>query len=105
LASKIKDKGNGKYVTFKRKALKRDGTPNQPVRVVNDKEEPWDNDVMIGNDSVVNVKFAINEYGTGKNDKALNILSLQVWDLVRFSGSEFGTRSDFSNDWTDEAAA
>jgi hypothetical protein len=50
----------------------------------------------------VNVNFAVNEYG--KNQKSANILSLQVWDLVPYEGSEFPTRNDEEKDWAEEAA-
>lgn len=104
LGSKIKDKGNGPYITFKRKELKQDGTPNNPIRIVDHKGEPWDGR-KIGNGSVVNVNFAINEFG--KNQKAANILSLQVWEHVKFD-NEFPTREDGEaageDDWTKEIA-
>lgn len=96
LGKKIKDKGNGQYITFKRKELKKDGTPNQPIRVVDHHGEEWNPKIKIGNGSIVNVNFAINEFG--KNDKAANILSLQVWDLVKYEGGEFPTREDTDND-------
>lgn len=95
LGKKLKDKGNGVYITFKRKEFKtapgEDGQPkrNEPIRVVDHKGETW-NGAKIGNGSVVNVNFAINDFGKG--DKAANILSLQVWDLVKYEGGEFPVR-------------
>lgn len=89
LKEKLKDKGNGKYITFKRKELKVDGSPNQPIRVVDHRGEAWGNE-KIGNGSTVNVNFALNEYKPGQVNA--NILSLQVWDLVKFEGGEFATR-------------
>ena len=102
LGPKLKDKGNGTYITFKRKELKQDGSPNQPIRVVDHKGEPWNDKVKIGNGSTVNVNFAINEFGKGQ--KAANILSLQVWDLVKYEGGEFPVREDTNaeNDWANE---
>lgn len=102
LGSKLKDKGNGTYITFKRKELKVDGTPNQPIRVVDHHGEAWGTQ-KIGNGSVVNVNFAINEFGKGKDDRTANILSMQVWDLVKFEGGEFPTRDDTKGeDWAAE---
>jgi len=102
LKPKIKDKGDGSYISFKRRELKLDGTPNQPIRVVDHHGNAWDNR-RIGNGSVVNVNFAINEYGKG--EKSANILSLQVWDLVEYSGGEFPTRQDEdSENWEKDAA-
>lgn len=110
LKDKIKDKGNGPYITFKRRELKQDGTPNSPIRIVDHHGNTLqDKDVVykgprIGNGSTVNVNFAINEYG--KNQKSANILSLQVWDLVPYEGSEFPTKEDDNNsdNWEKEVA-
>jgi len=106
LGSKIKDKGNGPYISFKRKEFKTDlvtgeQKPNQPIRIVDHRGEPWDNRVKIGNGSTVHVNFAINEYG--KNQKAANILSLQVWDLVKYEGGEFPVKEEDDN-WEKDAA-
>lgn len=60
--------------------------------------EAWGK-AKIGNGSIVNVNFAVNEYG--KDQKSANILSLQVWDLVKYEGGEFPTRED-SEDWVSE---
>lgn len=105
LKAKLKDKGNGVYITFKRRELKKDGSANQPIRVVDHHGEPWNPKVKIGNGSTVNVNFAINEYGKG--EKSANILSMQVWDLVPFEGSEFPTREDGAKtegDWDKEVS-
>lgn len=100
---KIKDKGNGKFVSFKRKELKPNGEKNQPVRVVDHRGEAWNPNIKVGNGSVVNVNFAINEFGKGKTDKTMNILSLQVWELVKYEGGEFETRNDGpEDDWSKE---
>lgn len=104
LKEKIKDKGNGPYITFKRRELKQDGSPNQPIRVVDHHGELWDPKQKIGNDSIVNINFAVNEYG--KNQHSANILSMQVWDLVKYEGSEFPTREESEEEktWAEEAS-
>ena len=104
LKDKLKDKGNGLYITFKRRETKIDGTPNNPIRVVDHRGEAWDPKSKIGNGSVVNVNFAVNEYGKGQ--KSANILSLQVWDLVPYEGNEFPVREDAEGDedWKKEVA-
>ena len=101
LGAKLKDKGNGEYITFKRKELKADGTENQPIRVVDHRGQAWDNR-KIGNGSTVNVNFVINEYKPGQ--KNANILSLQVWDYVPYEGGEFPVKADAEGDWKDEVA-
>lgn len=101
LKDKIKDKGNGEFITFKRKELKMDGSPNTPIRIVDHKGEAW-NGKKIGNGSTVNVNFAVNEFG--KNQKSANILSLQVWEHVPYEGGDFPTRDDEGGqeDWSKE---
>lgn len=103
LGDKIKDKGNGPYISFKRKELKGDGSPNQAIRVVDHHGEPWGNK-KIGNGSTVNINFAINEYKP--KQYAANILSMQVWDLVEYNGGEFPTKEDGAGgeDWSAEGA-
>jgi hypothetical protein len=124
LGKKLKDKGNGTYITFKRKEIGIDrvtGDPknNDPIRVVDHRGTVLQNGqpdnpdyvkgtLKIGNGSTVNVSFIINEYGKG--EKAANILSLQVWDLVPYESNEFPTREDdtggkTAEDWTEEEAA
>lgn len=103
LGPKLKDKGNGVYITFKRKELKTDGSPNQPIRIVDHRGNAW-NGQKIGNGSTVNVNFALNEFKP--KQFSANILSLQVWDLVKYDGGEFPTKEDpeTSDDWEKDAA-
>ncbi len=104
LKDKLKDKGNGVYISFKRKEFKPDGSPNQPIRIVDHRGNPWDGR-KIGNGSTVNVNFAVNEYKPGQNNA--NILSLQVWDLVAYEGGDFPVREGDDapeDDWSKEVA-
>ena len=104
LGEKIKDKGDGPFIKFSRKEFKQDGSPNQPIRIVDAKGQPW-NGSKIGNGSVVNVNFAINEYKKGKF--SANILSLQVWEHVPYEGGEFPIKEDEDggndDDWSKDA--
>lgn len=107
LKDKLKDKGNGQYISFKRREFKQDGTPNSLIRIVDhhgetvqDKDQPYKGK-KIGNGSTVNINFAINEYGKGQ--KSANILSMQIWDLVPFEGAEFPVKADDEN-WQEEVA-
>lgn len=105
LGDKLKEKGNGPYITFKRKEFKKDGTANSPIRVVDHKGEAWDKR-KIGNGSTVNVNFLISEYKPGQ--KNANIVSMQIWDYVPYEGGEFPTREDAGDngaageDWSKE---
>jgi hypothetical protein len=77
----LKEKNNGLTITFKRKALKRDGEPAKPIQIWDHKNNEWDGR-LIGNGSTVNVSFTLNETKTKPKRLKPSILSLQVWDLV-----------------------
>jgi len=89
------------YVKFSRKAKKADGTDAQPIRIVDAKGEDWPTGKRIGNGSILNVKFALNEKKSGGLKPG--VLAVQVWELVEFEGEDdFPVREDGSEDWSDE---
>lgn len=105
----IKKNKNGQdFVRFTRKAQKKTGEANQPIEIVDHKNEPWGNK-LIGNDSTLNVCFTLNE-AKHKGIKRMkpSVLSVQVWDHVQFKpkpvfatkDTETGTGSEES--WTEE---
>ncbi|MBV1928227.1 MAG: hypothetical protein KUG81_01780 [Gammaproteobacteria bacterium] len=102
IGKRIKNKGDekGDFVTLKRKEFKYDGeTRNQPIRVVDAKKKPWDQEVLIGNGSKVAVNYSINDTKFGQQPC---LLALQVIDLVEYEGGdreEFGT---YNEDGTEE---
>lgn len=72
------------YLTLKQRELRADGSPNQPIRVVEaDGKTPWDQEKLIGNGSVVDVKVAIMDFGPGKK-KGVYIRGVRVLDLVSY---------------------
>lgn len=77
------------YLTLKQKELRADGTPNKPVRVVEaDGKTPWDENKLLGNDTVADVKVAIIDYGPGKK-AGVYIRGVRVLDLVEYSPKLF----------------
>ena len=102
LGDKIREKNGEKFVKFSRKEFKSNGEPNKPIRIVDAKGNPWSG-AKIGNDSVVNVNFAINEYKKGKF--SMNILALQVWDHIPYNDGGFPVKEDDSdgNSWAEDA--
>lgn len=83
------DKNTGdKYITFKRKAYKQDGEASKPIKIVDDQANDWAG-ALIGNGSVLNVKYNVNEWTFGKK-KGLRAdpLSVQVWEHVPYEGGE-----------------
>lgn len=105
----VKNKGDdrGDFISFKRSALKVDGSPAKAIQVVDSKNNPWDQSTFIGNGSVVNVMFALNEKATGGLKPGL--IKLQVWEHVPYEPTgdreDFPTAEDGSEDWSAEAEA
>lgn len=82
---RLKDKGNGKYVTFTRNEKTRDGEDNKPIPVFDKDNNPWPENVLIGNGSTVVVRYRLN-----KNDKYGNIVwveAIKVKEHVPYVGA------------------
>lgn len=102
-----KPSDRGDFVQFKRSGTKRDpanpslSVPAKPIEVVSNVRtpdgkgwEPWDRDVLIGNGSVANVMFAINEGEyRGKPYRKLSPIKVQIVEHV-----ELEPREDFPGD-------
>ena len=104
----IKNKGDdrGDFISFKRAATKMDGTPGKPIEVVDNKGQPWDQNTFIGNKSVVNVMYALNEKAAGGLKPGL--IKMQVWEHVPYvptgEGAEDFPIADTGEDWSSDAA-
>ena len=100
----LRNKGDerGYFFTYRRPELRKDGSPATPIKVVDDKGQPWPSNKLIGNGSTVNVMIAMNQ--AGKKGLKPSVISLQVWDHVPYegSGSGFPTKEDGSEDWSEE---
>ncbi len=89
------------YVTFKRPAVKSDGTPAKPFRIVGSDREPWDGKTLIGNGSEINVHYVLNEMTYGKNKGKFKpaALAIQVVKLEPYVGKpEFPTYDETGNE-------
>lgn len=85
----LKDKKDerGVFITFTRDATRADGSPGKPIEVVDSKGQPWPDNKFVGNGSTLNVKMTLNEREfRGKKFLKPGVISVQVWDLVAFSG-------------------
>ena len=76
------------YMTFKQNAARRDGTPNQPIRVEDVYGNNWPEDVLLGNGTVADVKFVVIDNGPGKFP-GVYPRSIRVLDLVPYQSKEF----------------
>lgn len=96
----IKSKENhplGDFLAFKRKEIRQDGTPAKPITVKDAKGNLWDPNIKIGNGSLVDVKFALNEVKVGRDTRLKpSLIAIRVLDLVEYEGKE-GSDSDFED--------
>lgn len=100
---KLSKDGEYEYLSFKRPEFRKDGTPAKPIRIVDAQKNAWPADTKIGNGSVVNVSFVINETEyNGKKHKKPGIIAIQVLKLVEYEGGE---REDFEAYPSDETGA
>lgn len=100
LKTKENHPAEGQYIPFKRKEIKQNGDPAKPIEVVDRKGQPWDPSVKIGNGSVLNFKFALNDVEVGKAvRKKPSLIAIQVWEHVPYEG---GSDEDFQEFPTDD---
>lgn len=92
LAAYVKTNKNGDdYIKFSRRVTKQNPegnhlprVPSAPLRIVDRGGQPW-GDALIGNDSVLNVQFAVNEKQMGGLKPSL--IAVQVWEHVPYVGN------------------
>lgn len=91
LTDRLKDKQEGrpKYLVLKRAELNREGDKNKPIRIYDLEENEWDQEKLLGNGSVVDVKLDIRDYGVGKK-KGIYPVAIRIRDHVEYTASEFG---------------
>lgn len=80
--------GRSPFLVLKRPELKEDGTKNEPIRIVDAANQPWQPKMSIGNETVADVKVSIVDYGTGKF-KGLYPLAIRVLEHVQFVQNDF----------------
>lgn len=97
----VRDSKDGeRFIKFTRKAIKKDGEKAQSIRVLDHRGEVWDQNKLIGNDSVVNIQYSLNEVNSkGKKRLKPSVLAVQVWDWKQYqSKSAFPTRDEPLNE-------
>lgn len=90
ISDRIRNKGDarGDFISFKQRETRADGSKNEPIRVVNAKNQPWDHNNKIGNDSLVDVKFNVKDYGKGKKP-GVYIQAVRVLDHIPYVTQDF----------------
>lgn len=81
------DHGGRPYLRFKRREINRDGTKAKPFKIVDHSGNDWDNS-LIGNGSLINVKFNLQQVSMGVNKGAMkpSCLSIQVVKHEAYEG-------------------
>ena len=92
-SKKIKSTGEdvyegAKFMSFRQREYTREGKPNEPIEVVDIVNRPWDQDKLIGNGSIVDVRFAVVDYGAGKK-AGVYPRRIRVLEHVPYEGSGF----------------
>lgn len=75
---KNNDDDQGDFVTFRRREFKKDGTPNDPIEVVDAEGNPWDTEKLIGNESKVKVRFSVLE----SKFKGKTFIKPYIWKIT-----------------------
>lgn len=94
LLDRLKDKEDaknpdkGEFLVIRKPELNGEGKKNDPIRIYNENDEPWD-DRLIGNGTVADLKLRIIDWGKGKK-KSIWVTAIRVTDLVPYESSEFG---------------
>lgn len=88
VADKIKNKDErGDFLAFKQKATRRNGESNRPITIVDARNRPWPQDVKIGNESLIELKFNVVPY-PGK-PSGLYPQAIRVLEHVPYERQEF----------------
>lgn len=92
LLDRLKDKnatnGRGEYLVLRKPEFDKDGNKNEPIRIYDEDNSPWD-DRLLGNGTRVVAKLRIVDWGKGKK-KGIYTTALRVEELVPFVSNEFG---------------
>lgn len=83
---KAKDTGET-FVKYSRDEVKKDGTPNNPLKVVGpDGKTPWPQDKLLGNGTVVNINYKLTDpYKVGKEVRTkLVVFEVQIVEHVPY---------------------
>jgi len=95
LLDRLKDKEDaknpekGEFLYMRKPEFTRDGEKNDPIRIYDENNEPWPENKLIGNGTVVDFKLSIVDYGKGKKS-GIYTQALRIKELVPYESNEFG---------------
>lgn len=73
------------YITLRQREVRRDGKKNSAPRVVDIKGNAWNEDVLIGNGTVVDVRLNIVPPAKGKPKAGIYLNSIRIVSLVPYT--------------------
>jgi hypothetical protein len=80
---KSKDDEREEFIQFRQREKRLDGSLNRRISVVDINGSPWPQDKLIGNGSVVDIRFDFRDYGKGKRPglypQAIRVLEYQPY--------------------------
>lgn len=88
-ADKAAEQAEGRtdYLLLRKPEFDKDGNKNTPFTIYDADNNPWD-DRLIGNESKVDVKLKIVDWGVGKK-KSIYAVAIRVTDLVPYESDPF----------------
>lgn len=88
LGDRIKSKDDyldgAPHITVRQRELNKDGEPNDPPRVVDVTGADWNQKTLIGNETIVDLKLRVVDYGKGFK-KGVYISGIRVLELVPYT--------------------
>ena len=87
-AARESAEGRGDYLMLRKPEFNRDGERNKPFKIIDEDNEPWGEDRLLGNGTKVDYKLKIVDWGPGKK-KSIYCMALRVTDLVPYESNEF----------------
>ena len=98
LSSRITKGEKRNRILFRQREKRPDGETNRPITVVDANNKPWDESKLIGNESVVDLKFKFTDYGKGK-PAGVYPQALRVLEHVEYKRQEFAPLNEDDQYW------
>jgi hypothetical protein len=81
------------FMSFRHLAKNKNGEPNKPLKIVDVTGQAWPGDVLLGNETVADVKVKVVDYGSA-SEKGTYIQAIRVLEHVPYESSDFEPLSE-----------
>lgn len=81
------------FMSFRQKEFTSTGKSNDPIEVVDILGKPWNDNTLIGNGSVADVRFAVVDYGPGKK-QGVYPRKIRILEHIPYEGNKFEELSE-----------